>query len=350
MIFYLYNSSFFVSFLHFKRSEKYFEQKTVQASFLPAIHHLATLPNVLYLAQAAFGRLAVSVFVSRQASTLQQKCPTHPLPPLCYAPTTTITPHAAVRSTAASPHHLPIASPLHTRTGNHHGHSHRFAKIVAFGDSWSDTGNFYRRVSNGTWPPAALGYDGGRYSNGPVWLETVALPSCVGVWMALSLTPITKGGASTNGATVRGISGPGNTPSPSVNEQIDNDFANYLKNKLVELTSHHKDPNLRPLSSIGTETLYTMWSGANDFFEDFFLYHYNLTGEKVTSFPKLNPLTRPSQFGFTNVVQPCVDTSSGTPTVCSDADGHLFWDAAHYSAKTHALIGEFVATEILRYF
>ncbi|KAI9345876.1 hypothetical protein DFJ73DRAFT_761477 [Zopfochytrium polystomum] len=148
--------------------------------------------------------------------------------------------------------------------GNHHGHSHRFAKIVAFGDSWSDTGNFYRRVSNGTWPPAALGYDGGRYSNGPVWLETVALPR----FLDAELVDFAYGGASTNGATVRGISGPSNTPSPSVNEQIDNDFANYLKNK--------------PLSSIGTETLYTMWSGANDFFEDFFLYHYNLTAEKST--------------------------------------------------------------------
>ncbi|KAI9325504.1 hypothetical protein DFJ73DRAFT_767555 [Zopfochytrium polystomum] len=103
---------------------------------------------------------------------------------------------------------------------NHHSHSHRFAKIVAFGDSWSDTSNFYRRVSNGTWPPA-------RYSNGPVWLETVALPR----FLDAELVDFAYGGASTNGATLHGNSGPSNTPSPSVNEQIDNDFANYLKNK-----------------------------------------------------------------------------------------------------------------------
>ncbi|KAI9332448.1 hypothetical protein DFJ73DRAFT_781225 [Zopfochytrium polystomum] len=52
---------------------------------------------------------------------------------------------------------MPPPPPSRPTLPNHHGHSHRFAKIVAFGDSWSDTGNFYRRVSNGTWPPAALG-------------------------------------------------------------------------------------------------------------------------------------------------------------------------------------------------
>ena len=47
-----------------------------------------------------------------------------------------------------------------------------FTQIVAFGDSLSDNGNLFA-LTGGAIPPASA-YAGGRFSNGPVWIEQVA--------------------------------------------------------------------------------------------------------------------------------------------------------------------------------
>ena len=45
--------------------------------------------------------------------------------------------------------------------------------IVSFGDSLSDVGNFYA-ATGGASPPAAYGYDSGRFTNGMNWVEYLA--------------------------------------------------------------------------------------------------------------------------------------------------------------------------------
>src|SRR4029453_12923135 len=45
-----------------------------------------------------------------------------------------------------------------------------FSRIIVFGDSLSDTGNFYHLT--GGFPPAP--YANGRFSNGPLWIEYLA--------------------------------------------------------------------------------------------------------------------------------------------------------------------------------
>ena len=45
-----------------------------------------------------------------------------------------------------------------------------YTSLVVFGDSLSDVGNAWV-LSNYVYPPPNSGYDGGRFSNGPIWLK-----------------------------------------------------------------------------------------------------------------------------------------------------------------------------------
>lgn len=60
------------------------------------------------------------------------------------------------------------AAPVVAEETSHLG----FEGIVVFGDSLSDTGNFYY-ISGDTYPVSPPYYNG-RFSNGPVWIETLA--------------------------------------------------------------------------------------------------------------------------------------------------------------------------------
>jgi len=48
-----------------------------------------------------------------------------------------------------------------------------YSQIISFGDSLTDVGNDYF-LSGNTQPPSSLGYDNGRASNGPLWVEDLA--------------------------------------------------------------------------------------------------------------------------------------------------------------------------------
>jgi phospholipase/lecithinase/hemolysin len=113
-----------------------------------------------------------------------------------------------------------------------------FSQIVAFGDSLSDTGNDYF-LSGNTSPPSSLGYDNGRFSNGPVWVEDLAAK------LGLAApTPSLLGG--TNYAYGGATAGPVNTGVPDLAQQVQS----YLQ------TAKTADP----------KALYTVWMGANDIF------------------------------------------------------------------------------------
>lgn len=64
-----------------------------------------------------------------------------------------------------------------------------FSDLVIFGDSLSDTGNLSLATS-GLYPGTAQPYDGGRYSNGPVWTEYLA----TGLGLSYASTPSLAGG------------------------------------------------------------------------------------------------------------------------------------------------------------
>jgi phospholipase/lecithinase/hemolysin len=52
-------------------------------------------------------------------------------------------------------------------------HAGPYSSLFVFGDSLSDSGNLYI-ASNFTQPPAGQPYFNGRFSNGPLWIETLA--------------------------------------------------------------------------------------------------------------------------------------------------------------------------------
>ncbi len=115
-----------------------------------------------------------------------------------------------------------------------------FSRIVVFGDSLSDTGNFYHRTGNSL-PPAP--YAGGRFSNGPLWIEYLAED------LGMELVPgdnYAVGGATTGHDNtndgVLGLTYPG----------LQDEIGSFLET----LGPGGADP----------EALYVVWAGANDFF------------------------------------------------------------------------------------
>lgn len=105
-----------------------------------------------------------------------------------------------------------------------------FSRIIVFGDSLSDTGNFYRMTGD-TVPPSPP-YWQGRFCNGPVWVEYLAED----LGMAGLVDNYAVGGATT---------GSENDSAPFGGVQ--NQIALYL-------SSHQCDPR----------ALHILWAGHND--------------------------------------------------------------------------------------
>jgi thermolabile hemolysin len=112
-----------------------------------------------------------------------------------------------------------------------------YVQIVSFGDSLSDTGNLYA-ASGGTSPPAP--YFRGHFSNGPIWLESLA-----GKLGVPNPTPSATGG--TNYAWASAETGTGISPTLGVPNLLTQVNGFTLKNKLT------------------SKDLVTIWAGGNDF-------------------------------------------------------------------------------------
>ena len=114
------------------------------------------------------------------------------------------------------------------------------SKVIVFGDSLSDMGNI-DDATFGVVPGSS--YFGGRFSNGPAWVEWLTNDLGVG-----PLTPSTAGGNNFayGGAQTSGASGIGGAFIRDLDEQLSQYFA-----------SRTVDPN----------ALYVVWAGANDLFD-----------------------------------------------------------------------------------
>jgi phospholipase/lecithinase/hemolysin len=112
------------------------------------------------------------------------------------------------------------------------------ANLVVFGDSLADVGNLHI-ASQGAYPPGNL-YDQGRFSNGPLWVETLA------EYLGKSVQPSLAGGLDYSFAGAR-VTGPSPYGVPDVTQQV----GGYLQGHLNDL---------------GPSDLFAFWAGPNDFF------------------------------------------------------------------------------------
>ena len=128
-----------------------------------------------------------------------------------------------------------------------------FEQIYIFGDSLSDSGNFYK-VTNFTFPPSPF-YFPGRFTNGLNWVDylTQELELNPELQAKLDLNnpkiPVhgvnfAYGGASTG---ISSIPDPSGTTFLGLEKQIES-FTNLLNDR-----------------SANSEALYTLWAGANDY-------------------------------------------------------------------------------------
>jgi phospholipase/lecithinase/hemolysin len=263
-----------------------------------------------------------------------------------------------------------------------------YSQVVFFGDSLSDTGNLYAATGIPVSPP----YYNGRFSNGPVWTETLAAS------LGLAATPSLYGGTNYAwaGATVLDFG----RPMPELPQQL----GQYLLG-----SSGAADPN----------TLYVILGGANDISDIMTAYAMGGTFASAVSqaeaaaaavdamvqalydagarnvlvgdLPDIGLTPRAKAAGaaglasyltnvfnaqllgllggteaadlgldldildlyglmntaiadgtFANTTDPCFTGSAelGGGTVCASPDSYLFWDSFHPSAAAHGMIAD----------
>ena len=245
-----------------------------------------------------------------------------------------------------------------------------YAAVIAYGDSFSDNGNLFADLGIPQ-PP----YWNGRYSNGPVAVER--LSSCLGV----PLLDEAWGGATTgvgdvldNGTT--STLGYDNLPgmTTSFNATIHsfppglvrrslvvvwggiNDFAT---NGLTTLTADHavrdivaivttlqamgaKQILVPGIPDLGFAPLYLAEGkgGYANYVSDYFNKELRMSlppgvlyYDTATLYRKM--IQNPSQYGLTNVHQPCYVQQSG---VCQNPYQYLYWDLLHPTEHVHQIL------------
>jgi phospholipase/lecithinase/hemolysin len=254
--------------------------------------------------------------------------------------------------------------------------------IVSFGDSLSDLGNFYT-ATGGMVPPASLHYDQGRFSNGAIWLESVARDLGVAVPTASANggTDYAYGGAMTgtgytmssflgarvsvpNTGTQIGTYLASNTPSPTQLFTIwggANDFLNgnqtnplipaqNIATEIVTLAhagaKHFLVLNLPPLGELPAtssltapipQELNALAAAFNGILSTETSQLQQSLGIQIQTVDVYslfeNAFANPAQYGFTNVTTDAVQDNGGM-----NAQGYLFWDFVHPTSAAGALI------------
>jgi len=259
-----------------------------------------------------------------------------------------------------------------------------YSAMYVFGDSLSDTGNVYA-YSGGTQPPPP--YAPGRFSNGPVWVETLSFMLGLG-----PVTPSALGGKNfaVGGATTGGVPAP-SIPGTSLTDQVNlyalsygladpnalyvvwgggNDVnAGDISNTVVNLlniistlaslgATQFLVPNLPDIgltpaaiaAGPATAAVATFLSSqvnaglASNLPTLASLLGVNIASLDVWTFLN-NTIAGSPGNGFTNTTQPCFDSS--VPSVCANPNEYIFWDGIHPTSAAHQQLGAFAASSIV---
>lgn len=266
-----------------------------------------------------------------------------------------------------------------------------YSAMYVFGDSLSDTGNV--SIATGGAVPSSP-YFAGRFSNGPIWVETLAAN------LGLSANPSLGGG--TNFAFGGAVTGaPFTSGVPTLTEQVS---SMYLAG-----TGGVADAN----------ALYVVWGGGNDVrtgnaavltnsvpnisniistlaaagAQNFLVANLpdiGLTPEAQAAGPATvagatylstnfntqlaaataglrtslgvniidldvygflnNVIANPGLYGFTDTSDQCFVGPTGvggSGTVCADPDQYVFWDGVHPTAAAHAALGDYATAAVI---
>lgn len=267
--------------------------------------------------------------------------------------------------------------------------SQPFSHLMIFGDSLSDTGNYYQ-LSGGS-PPAP--YAGGRFCNGPIWVEYLS------VQLGMDYQPgdsFAVGGATTG--TLNSNDGFAGKQYPGLLDEITsfqtraaiteperalyvveagaNDFFVALAsqespqtligdgvNNTVSavqrswgsgarliLVMNVPDLGVTPMAkSMGIGAQLTQLCAAYNQALGQALDRLALAGIptiRLDAFKVLNEMaSRPSAYGFSNVAIPFLLAPSG-----SNADQFLFWDSVHPTTGAHEVLADEAVAQLLATF
>jgi len=264
-----------------------------------------------------------------------------------------------------------------------------FEGIVVFGDSLSDTGNFFL-ISGDTYPVSPPYYDG-RFSNGPVWIESFApmlgvdadfnTPYLANPFLADNFA---TGGANSDDSDIWGL-GLGLQTQIGIYAGTGRDFASddlavvwagandYLFGGVPDpyAVVGNISTGIETLNLLGAQHLLvmnmpslgntpllngTIYSGM---FNDLSAGHNQLLEGSVATLrtglgveiiyvdveTALNHiLASPALFDFSNSTDACLSVG----TACfDDPDSFVFWDDIHPTAATHELLAEFAYATLL---
>jgi phospholipase/lecithinase/hemolysin len=255
-----------------------------------------------------------------------------------------------------------------------------FSQIFVFGDSLSDTGNLFAATQQQL-PPSSP-YFQGRASNGPLWIEYFAAD----LGLSQSTTNFALGGATTGRTNtfVEGLPGLSQqiqgfvTTYPQADQRAlyviwagNNDYlsgqstnpAVPVQNLINAISALSKTgarkflvvnlPNLGQLpatrSNIQSSQGLSLLSASHNagLRATLPLVRRGL-GVRVTlvNVDRLfrQALTIPSDFGFTNVTEACLNQTTGA--VCPNPEQYLFWDGIHPTTQAHQFIAQFAQSSL----
>ncbi|KAI8051020.1 GDSL-like Lipase/Acylhydrolase-domain-containing protein [Syncephalis plumigaleata] len=142
-------------------------------------------------------------------------------------------------------------------------------RMVVFGDSMSDNGNFFRRSLN-FYPPNYC-YFSGRFSNGPVWVDRLAE-----LIDGLEVENYAFGGAVTSEGLLPTKIPLAKDIIPSVTDQVNQLYLSGIPEISVD--------NVTKAEVHADNTLYVIWAGGNDYFE---LIKRDDVEERIAEHPRL---------------------------------------------------------------
>lgn len=262
-------------------------------------------------------------------------------------------------------------------------------RLVVFGDSYSDTGLAWQAFqTQGINLPQAPHYVGGRFSNGPVAVEHLAAA------LGVPLDNRAWGGATTGQANILATSGPvaGTGVQWQVQHYLGEQGAALDARSLYLLWAGPNDLILNPSLAASQraagqlmqalDTLYA--AGARSFLlplmpdlsklpmlrglttapayasvtQDFNARllagaqalkaaHADAVVQTFDTPAHLAGLVADPASGIGNATSGCVTGDfSAVAAVCDQPDSHLYWDGTHFSAATHAYLGQAMAASV----